>query len=146
MSHASQHSPTFSLCCPRTWLLFAAFLGFFGVILGAFGAHALKPILTERDSLAAWETATKYQLLHALAIMLAALWAQQESVVLGTLRWAVRCWGAGVVLFSGSIYFLATQGWSWLGPVTPLGGLLMLAGWALFGLATLKGLKKPQNG
>jgi len=75
-----------------------------------------------------WETAVRYQLLHAVALAGAAGWLRAGSGASGT--WAVRLWIAGVVLFSGSLYGLALGGPRWLGPVTPLGGASLIAGWA----------------
>ncbi len=92
-----------------------------GVILGAFGAHALKETLEARDSLAVWETAVDYQMWHALAILLAALMGERPRSAL--------CFALGILLFSGSLYWLALGGPAWLGPVTPLGGLSLMAGW-----------------
>jgi len=100
-----------------------AFLGLLGVILGAFGAHALKSILTRNDTLDVWHTAVLYQFVHALAML--AL-GQGTALRLGTLN----CWLIGVVLFSGSLYVLAldpTQRWA--GPLTPLGGTALIVGW-----------------
>jgi uncharacterized membrane protein YgdD (TMEM256/DUF423 family) len=117
--------------------LFAAgLLGLTGVALGALGAHALKAALTERGMLSAWETAAKYHLLHAVALLGAAAWVRANG---GTDRrgviQAAWCWCAGVALFSGSLYWLALGGPRWLGPVTPLGGLALMAGWLLIARA-----------
>ncbi len=106
----------------------AGLLGLTGVALGAFGAHALKPVLIERGMSDIWETAVIYHLIHAVAVFAVA-------AALPSLRpWLARaaiCWTAGVILFSGSLYALAR--WAdarWLGPVTPLGGLALLLGWS----------------
>lgn len=112
-------------------LLFAAGLfGATGVAAGAFGAHALREFLLERGMSTAWETAARYQLLHAVALFAAAIWVRSAA---GAARrragWAAICWCAGIVLFSGSLYGLAVGGPRWLGPVTPFGGLAFLAGW-----------------
>ena len=107
-----------------------AILGFLGVLAGAFGAHALKPGLIERGTLEVWNTAVLFHLLHAIALC-ALGWAVNPS------RWASRAgliaasWILGVVLFSGSLYLLATGGPRILGPITPIGGLFLLTGWAL---------------
>lgn len=117
-------------------LLAAGTLGTTGVALGAFGAHALEPQLVERGMLHAWETAARYHLIHATAVLGAAIWTE-----LGPLnaarwaRWSTRCWVAGTILFSGSLYLLALGGPRWLGPVTPLGGLALLGGWGCVALA-----------
>lgn len=114
----------------RTTLLAAGLLGATGVALGAFGTHALRDFLMERGMTSAWDTAARYQLIHAVALLAAAAW--QRSSLGSTQRrvsWAAVCWIAGTVLFSGSLYALAVGGPRWLGPVTPLGGIALLAGW-----------------
>lgn len=103
-----------------------ALFGFLGVAAGAFGAHALKARLDE-TALATWETAVRYQLVHALAI-LAAAWLVNEGTS-GAARAAGWLFAAGIVLFSGSLYGLALGGPRVLGPITPIGGALFLAGW-----------------
>lgn len=91
----------------------AAVLGFLGVALGAFGAHALKGKVDED----LWRTAVSYQMWHVLAAMVVAA-PLAKSLFL-----------AGVVVFSGTLYALALGGPRWLGAVTPIGGLLLLGGW-----------------
>lgn len=99
----------------------AAFM-FLAVGLGAFGAHALKEKLGP-DMLAVWETGVKYQVYHALALLLlAALRGPSKSA------W---CFTAGIVVFSGSLYVLALTGVRKWGAVTPIGGLMFLAGWLI---------------
>ena len=111
------------------WIVAAAgILGFLGVALGAFGAHALKATLEAHGSLDAWRTAVLYQLVHSVALL--AL-AAGRGTLPGPTGAAAVCWTAGIALFSGSLYWLALGGPRWLGPVTPLGGLCLLAGWAL---------------
>ena len=113
----------------RSNVFAAGLLGFTGVGLGAFGAHALKDTLTANGTLSTWQTAVLYQLVHATALLGLAGWAEGWPKI----RWAARCWVAGVVLFSGSLYGLALGGPKILGPITPLGGLTLLAGWLLLG-------------
>lgn len=96
----------------------AATLGFLGVALGAFGAHELEEILSFKQ-MTIWQTAVFYQLIHAVA----ALWAAERKPLV------VWLWTAGVLLFSGSLYALTLTGITKLGMITPLGGLLFLAGW-----------------
>jgi uncharacterized membrane protein YgdD (TMEM256/DUF423 family) len=110
--------------------------GFLGVMLGAFGAHALKGRL-DAELLATFEVGVRYQMYHALAL-LAVGWAAT--------RWpgaAVTASGwlfvAGTVIFSGSLYALALSGARWLGAITPLGGLAFLAGWLCLAWAAYKG-------
>ena len=116
----------------RTALVAAGILGATGVALGALGAHALKATLLERGMANAWDTAAKYHLLHAVALLGWAAWRRHEQSA-GKLAadWVTRFWVTGVVLFSGSLYGLATGGPRWLGPVTPLGGIALIVGWIL---------------
>jgi uncharacterized membrane protein YgdD (TMEM256/DUF423 family) len=120
----------------------AGIFGFFGIILGAFGAHALKERLTAQN-LEVWNTAVTFQLFHAVALLALAAWSEARAQAGAVERargqkylWrAAQCWMAGIAFFSGSLYLLALGGPTWLGPVTPLGGLLLIAGWALVALA-----------
>jgi len=112
----------------RLWLGIAAVNGALAVAAGAFGAHALKSQLPP-ELLATWETAARYQMVHALAMGLA---AQAGS------RWPPKLFLGGIVLFSGSLYALALNGPHWLGPVTPLGGALLIAGWVCLALSALR--------
>jgi uncharacterized membrane protein YgdD (TMEM256/DUF423 family) len=101
--------------------------------LGAFGAHALKQRLAP-EMLQAYQTGVEYQLVHTLALIGVALLAMKyEGQALW--NWSGYLFIAGMVMFSGSLYLLSTQGWRWLGPVTPLGGLCFMAGWACFMVA-----------
>ena len=104
----------------------AAGVAFLGVMLGAFGAHALKDQLVELGTLEAWKTAVLYQLVHAVVLLVL---AERACVKRSGAWWAWGFFAAGVVLFSGSIYGLALGGPRFLGPVTPLGGLAFLIGW-----------------
>lgn len=124
----------------RNLLVAGAALGFAGVALGAFGAHALAPALALRPgAVQAWETAVLYHLVHALAAMIAAGVAAHTRGA--ARRWAGRAgilFLSGAVLFSGSLYLLALQVVPrWVGPVTPLGGVLLLAGWLVLGAAAV---------
>ncbi len=113
---------------PTHWITLAAgLLGFTGVGLGAFGAHALKETLAAAGTLPLWQTAVLYQLIHAVALLAVGAW----PAVGNQAHWIARSWTAGVLLFCGSLYGLALGGPKFLGPVTPLGGLALLAGWLL---------------
>lgn len=120
----------------RTFLLIGAVLGFLGVVLGAFGAHALKSRLSP-EMLAVFETGVRYQMYHAFAVLIVAAGIGH----IGNARLLVMAgwfFFAGVLLFSGSLYALALTGVGVLGAATPIGGLLFLIGWAclaLFGVA-----------
>jgi uncharacterized membrane protein YgdD (TMEM256/DUF423 family) len=115
----------------RGLLLAAALLGAAGVALGAFGAHGLRARLDAR-ALEIWETAVRYHLLHAVALLALALSPQAPA-----LRGPGWLFVAGIALFSGSLYALALGGPRALGPVTPLGGLAFLAGWLWLAKAAL---------
>ena len=117
---------------PRSALAWAGVLGATGVVLGAFGAHGLRATLDAAGTREVWDTASRYQLLHAVALVGFAGWLRSSPNPPGrTAAWAVRLWAAGTVLFSGSLYALALGGPRWLGPVTPLGGVGLIAGWIL---------------
>jgi uncharacterized membrane protein YgdD (TMEM256/DUF423 family) len=102
-----------------------------GVILGAFGAHTLKNVL-EPARLQAWQTAVMYHFIHSLGLLLIAhIHAHQPKML-----WTLRLLLAGILCFSGSLYLLACKDLigadlSWLGPITPLGGVLWIIAWAL---------------
>lgn len=114
----------------RSTLVAAGLFGASGVGLGALGAHKLEAFLTERGMSHAWETAARYHLLHAVALLGIAVWLQQSrGAAAPRVSWAARCWTIGIILFSGSLYGLAVGGPRWLGPVTPLGGVALIAGW-----------------
>jgi uncharacterized membrane protein YgdD (TMEM256/DUF423 family) len=106
------------------------------VAAGAFGAHALRSRL-EPDLLAVFETAVRYQMYHALALM-AVAWASTRWSG-GAAPAAGWLFVAGIVLFSGSLYVLALSGVRWLGAITPIGGLCFLAGWAVLVWTALRG-------
>jgi uncharacterized membrane protein YgdD (TMEM256/DUF423 family) len=117
-------------------LLFSAGLaGLLGVALGAFGAHALHDVLAERQTVALWQTAVLYHLVHAVALLGLAGWAPGTDSRLPTcLNAAAACWISGMVLFSGSLYGMALGAPRAFGWITPVGGLLLLAGWSLIAM------------
>ena len=119
----------------RLIILAAGLLGFTGVALGAFGAHALKETLAARGTASTWQTAVLYHLIHAVALLALAGWAQSagsgQAGGWDSVRWIGACWTLGVVFFSGSLYWLSLGGPKLLGPITPAGGLAFLAGWFL---------------
>lgn len=106
-----------------------AVLGALAVLAGAFGAHALQGRLADK-ALATYEVAVRYQTYHALALVLCGLLAERGWRTAG----AARAFAAGVLVFSGSLYVLVLTGATWLGAVTPLGGVLLTLGWALLAL------------
>ena len=118
------------------WLLIAAtIMGFISVAAGAFGAHALKQRLSP-DMLAVFEVGARYQMYHALA-MFVAIWL--ASLLPGNLPlFATWLFLSGILVFSGSLYALALTGIRVFGAITPIGGVLLLAGWACLLIALLK--------
>ena len=118
----------------RTFLLVGALAGVMGVALGAFGAHGLRGRLSP-EMLGVFETAVRYHIYHALALVLtASLMGRIEGRSIVAAGWFFT---AGIVLFSGSLYMLAATGITLLGAITPLGGLAFLIGWACLAIAAL---------
>lgn len=115
----------------------AAILGACAVGIGAFGAHGLKEILTETGRVETFETAVKYHFYHSLAIFLIGILAlvTPEWKKLST---AAILMTVGILIFSGSLYVLSLTGITWLGAITPLGGIAFIAGWILVFLAASK--------
>ena len=117
---------------PQFTLLFASILGALAVIFGAFGAHALKKLLSE-DQLKSFETGVKYQMHHAIVLLLIGFNFNLET---SSEKYMVYSFIAGILLFSFSIYGLVISSaknkkLTFLGPITPLGGLLLVCGWCL---------------
>lgn len=123
------------MTAPRAagWLVgVGAVLGFVGVAAGAFAAHGLKARL-EPEMLAVFETGVRYQMYHALALVAAGALARVAPS--RAAAWAGGLWVAGVVIFSGTLYALALTGLRWFGAITPVGGVLLLAGWLALAVA-----------
>ena len=104
------------------------------VLFGAFGAHALREILSAQNSIQTWETAVRYQMWHALALILLSMIPEPQSMP----KMAGPYFMIGSLLFSGSLYGLALDGPKWLGPLTPLGGLCLMIGWLLLAYSSYK--------
>lgn len=109
----------------RRCIIMACLLGGSGVVLGALGAHGLEDQLAEFGTTAVWETAVDYQMWHAIVILVLGLATGSLNV-----RFSCIAFTVGILLFSGSLYWLALGGPRWLGPMTPLGGLSLISGWA----------------
>lgn len=117
----------------RTFVIAAALIGGLGVALGAFGAHGLAAVLEANERAATFDTATHYQMIHALALLAVALLSERAPG-----RW-IRLAGwlfvLGVILFSGSLYLLAIFNLRFMGAVAPFGGAALIAAWVCLGLA-----------
>lgn len=120
----------------RRWLAVGAGLAGLGVAAGAFGTHALSGRI-EPELLDVFATATRYHLVHALALLAVGLAAERNHA---DPWWNAAGWlfTAGIVLFAGSLYLLALTGARWLGAVTPIGGASFLAAWAVMAVAALR--------
>jgi uncharacterized membrane protein YgdD (TMEM256/DUF423 family) len=121
----------------RLFLVLAGVNGFLGVLLGAFGAHGLRGSLAHAADgarrLEVWETAARYQLIHAVALgLVAALVTRVPDSVPSAAGYLFQ---AGILIFSGSLYALSITGVRAFGAITPIGGLCFLAGWGAFVLA-----------
>ena len=106
----------------QTAFRISAVLGFLAVALGAFGAHGLQDLLEKNGRIATWETAAHYHLAHSVVLLLIAALPSFRR----TAWWLML---AGVVIFSGTLYVLALTNLKWIGAITPLGGVCLLAGW-----------------
>ena len=119
----------------QTWIFIAALLGGLAVACGAFGAHGLKDRLAP-DDLANWETAARYQMYHALALLAVGLLAARSPsrfLNLGGISMTL-----GTLIFSGCLYAIALTGERWLGRVVPIGGVLLIVGWVFLALAAFR--------
>ncbi len=125
----------------KTFLQAGALMALLGVILGAFGAHSLKALLSV-ERLATFEIGVRYQMYHGMALVLVALLA--PYLPKRSIKIAGWFFVAGILLFSGSLYLLACRDiiglttWRWLGPLTPIGGVCFIAGWTLLFIAARK--------
>ena len=118
-------------------LVAGAVLGLLAVALGAFGAHALKPYLVETGRLDTFENAVKYQFYHALALLFLSIFMKSENHRF--LKSAALLFLSGVIIFSGSLYILCLTNTGIWSAITPIGGVLMIAGW---GFLIYFGIKK----
>lgn len=121
-------------------IIFSAIFGALGVMLGAFGAHSLKKILSP-DELEIWHTAVQYHFYHTFALLFLSTFARFRNKII---NFSSYCFTAGILLFSGSLYLMALKdvlGWSnvsFLGPITPIGGVFFILGWLSLLLAALR--------
>jgi len=117
------------------WLAVAAVNGLLGVAAGAFGAHGLRSRVTPRH-LEVFETAARYQMYHALALV-AVAWLAQRAVG-PTTSAAGWCFLIGIIIFCGTLYAIPLTGSDWWGRLTPIGGLSLMMGWALLAWSALR--------
>lgn len=119
----------------KAWLVIGSVYGLLGVLLGAFGAHAMRERLSA-EMLRIWETAVQYQFWHALALLAVGMLAARFAG--GWLSASGWCFALGVLIFSGSLYALSLSGVRVLGAITPIGGVLLIAGWVCLLVALLR--------
>jgi uncharacterized membrane protein YgdD (TMEM256/DUF423 family) len=119
------------------YIQIAAISGAAAVAIGAFGAHGLEPILESNGRIETFETAVKYHFYHALAILAVSIWHRFEPgiKILPKAMWSFL---VGILIFSGSLYVLSLTGITWLGAITPLGGVAFILGWVLLFWAAKK--------
>ena len=120
----------------RVFFSLGCVLGFVGVALGAFGAHALKPKLAP-ESFAVYQSAVQYHFWHALGLLGVGILMAQWETAQG-LAWAAWLLIAGLMFFSGSLYLLALTGARWLGALTPVGGGAFIAAWLILAWVALR--------
>ena len=122
----------------RLPLIAGAVIGGLSVAGGAFGAHGLKTVLEASGQTGNWETAARYAMVHALALVAVGLFATVRPAAAGLLVPAAWCFILGTAIFSGCLAALALSGVRILGAVVPIGGVLLIAGWALMALAAAR--------
>ena len=113
----------------RTTLLAGIIFAGFAVAIGAFGAHSLRPLLEENARTETFELAVRYQFYHSFALVFCGVLMYHFPS--RNLNRASLCFSIGIVIFSGSLYVLSLSGLRVLGAITPLGGLLFIAGWLI---------------
>lgn len=136
----------------KYYISIAAFLGALTVALGAFGAHALKAVLSPA-ALNTYETAVRYQMYHVVALLITGILFNKATSPKGQklLSRAGLFFIDGIVLFSGSLYFiiakpfLGIEGLPWVGIITPMGGLLWMVAWVLLGLSQLPSVENSKS-
>lgn len=123
----------------RASLLAGSSLGLIGVALGAFGAHALKGMLTASGRLDTYELAVRYEFYHAFALL--AVGILQHYLPSKYLKTSALLFLGGTLLFSGSLYVLCLSGWTGIAMITPFGGVLLIFGWLFLAIAVVNGKK-----
>ncbi|MEP4093372.1 DUF423 domain-containing protein [Reichenbachiella sp.] len=125
-------------------LVVGSIFGLLTVIIGAFGAHALKELLLANDRLEVFETAVRYQYYHAVALLVIGILA--EKIQGPWLRRATYLLSVGVIIFSGSLYTLSITNIGLFGAITPIGGLLMVLGWVCLIVGIVNTKKNHKKG
>lgn len=121
---------------PRTLIIVSGVLGALAVSLGAFGAHALEPFLQAAGRLDTYETAVGYHFYHTLLLLAIAMLSPRLHPRISKIAaWLVFI---GILIFSGTLYVLCLTGITWLGAITPVGGLCLIAGWVLVAVSAAK--------
>ena len=121
----------------RTILIITSLFGLFAVGLGAFGAHALKAVLLETGRNETYELAVRYQFYHTFPLLATGILVEKFPA----LKTSALAFVFGIIIFSGSLYTLALTNQTWRGAVTPIGGLLLIAGWITLGRTFFKSRK-----
>ena len=109
-----------------TWIIAGSFFAALAVIFGAFGAHGLKSKVSPED-LIIFETGVRYQMYHALGLVLLGLLGMSTSFIISQLP--ALFFVIGIIIFSGTLYLIPLTGIRWLGAITPIGGIAFIAGW-----------------
>ncbi len=129
----------------KTFLKLGAIIAAIAVLLGAFGAHQLRDLVSAR-AVETFETSIKYMFYHAFALLITGILYKEFRNRL--IIWAGRFFGFGILIFSGSLFYIAwtqaivTPMMRWVGPVTPVGGLLFILGWVFLFVGFFRGSKK----
>jgi uncharacterized membrane protein YgdD (TMEM256/DUF423 family) len=127
----------------KTIAIFTGLSGFLAVALGAFGAHGLRGSV-DVSLLDVWHTAVQYQMFHVFALLTIVVASAGDP--LPRMKWAARLFLLGTVIFSGSLYVLVLTGIRALGMVTPIGGVLLLAGWLVLSFALVQWVARREKG
>jgi uncharacterized membrane protein YgdD (TMEM256/DUF423 family) len=128
----------------KKFISIAAIITAIAVLLGAFGAHALKEKLS-LENLQTFETGVRYQFYHAFALL--AVGILYKEIDSRLLKWAGWFFIGGIILFSGSLYVLSCwQNMRWVGVITPFGGLSFITGWILLAVASIKNQERFREG
>ena len=125
------------------WIAWGAVFGAIAVGAGAFGAHGLKSLVTP-ERLQVFETAVRYQAVHALALLVVGILSYGSTD--RRLAWAGITMTTGIVIFSGSLYVLVLTDTAWLGAITPLGGISFIAGWLFLATWAISRRRLPRTG